>query len=126
GGFRAAGAAMGGVWHLVGGDDPARRREVLDLVGAGQMHRGVVGDARADWVPRAAIDDVVVADRQDAAVIVEADLDIVQLVARMRRGDEMLAPLLDPAHRPGELPGEERDQEILRLGMARARTAAAG
>ncbi len=98
---------------------------MLDLVGAGQVDRGVVGDARADRVPGAAIDDVVVADRQDAALVVEADLDIVQLVARMRRGHEMLAPLLDPAHRPAEAAREERDQEILGVGVALAAEPAA-
>src|SRR5439155_26316722 len=80
---------------------------------------------RADRVPGAAIDDVVVADGKDKALIVEGDLDIVQLVARMRRGHEMLAPLLDPAHRPAEPPREERDQEILRVGMALAAEPAA-
>ena len=64
---------------------------MLDLVGAGQVDRGVVGDPRADRVPGAAIDDVVVAKGEDAAVIVEPHLDIVQLVARMRGAHQMLA-----------------------------------
>ena len=125
GGFRPPGAAIGRVRHLVGGDDPARGGEVLDLVGAGQVDRGVVGDARADRVPGAAIDDVVVAEREDAALVVEPDLDIVQLVARMRRGHEMLAPVLDPAHRPAEAAREERDQQVLGIDVALAAEAAA-
>ena len=59
---------------------------MVDLVGAGQVHRGVVGDAGADRVPGAAIDDEVVAEREHPAVVVEADLDIVHLVARMAGG----------------------------------------
>ena len=89
------------------------------------MDRGVVGDAGADRVPGAAIDDVIVAQREDAAVVVEADLDIVQLVARMRRADQVLAPVLDPAHRPPELAGEECDQQVFGVDMALAAEAAA-
>ncbi len=125
GGFRAAGAAIGRVRHLVGDGDAARGGQVLDLVGAGQMHRGVVGDARADRVPGAAIDQVIVAQRQDMAVIVKADLDIVQLVARMRRTHQVLAAAFDPAHRPAEPAGEKGDQEILGIDMALAAKAAA-
>src|SRR5439155_581453 len=104
GGFRAAGAAIGRVRHLVGDGDPARGREILDLVRAGQMHRGVVGDAGADRVPGAAIDEIIVADRDDAAVIVEADFDIMQLVARMGRAHQVLTAVLDPAHPPSGSP----------------------
>jgi uncharacterized protein (DUF427 family) len=45
------------------------------------MHRGVVDHAGADRIPRAAIDDEMVAQRQDAAFVVEAHLDVVHLVA---------------------------------------------
>ncbi len=98
---------------------------MLDLVGAGQVDRGVVGDARADRVPGTAIDDVIVTDREDPTPIVKADLNVVQLVARMRRAHQMLAPLLDPAHRLAEPPGEKRDQQILRVDMALAAEPAA-
>src|SRR5262249_23023273 len=63
-----SGAAIGGVRNLVGHDDPSRGRQILDLVGAGQVNRCVVGDTRPDRVPGAAIDDVVVAYRKDTAV----------------------------------------------------------
>ena len=89
------------------------------------MNGGVVGDARADRVPGAAIDDVVVAQRQNAAIIVKADLDVVQLVARMGRAHQMLAPVLDPAHRPAEPAGEEGDQQVLGIDVAFAAKAAA-
>ncbi len=123
--FRPAGAAIGRVRHLVGDDDPARGRQILDFIRAGQMDRGVVGDTRPDRVPGAAIDDILVADRQNPAVIVKPDLDIVPLVARMGGALEMLAPLLDPAHRPPEPAGEKGDQQILGVDMALAAKAAA-
>ena len=120
-GFRAAGAAIGRVRHLVGGGDPRVDGEVVDLVGPGQMHRGVVGDAGADRIPGAAIDDEAVAEREDAAVVVEADLDVVDLVARMAGAHEMLAPVLDPAHRPFTSARQERNQQVLGIDVALAR-----
>ncbi len=123
--FGAAGATIGGVRHLVGDDDPARRGEILDPVGAGQVHGGVVGDARADRVPGAAIDDVVVAQREDTAVAVEPDLEIVQLVARMGRAHQMLAATFDPAHRTPEPARDKGDQQILGIDMPLAAKAAA-
>ena len=89
------------------------------------MDGGVVGDADADRVPRAAIDEEIVAQREDMAVIVKADLDIVQLVARMAGAQQMLLPLLDPAHRPPEQAGEKRDQQVFGVDMALAAEAAA-
>ena len=71
------------------------------------MNRGVVGDARADRVPGAAIDDVVVAQRQDPTIIVKGDLDVVQLIARMGGAHHVLAPLLDPPHWAAEAAGEK-------------------
>ena len=45
------------------------------------MDGGVVGDPGPDRVPRAAIDEELVAKRDDAALVIETDLDLVQLVA---------------------------------------------
>src|SRR5262249_57383104 len=52
--------------------------------------------AGADGIPRAAIDDETIAQRQDAAVVVKADLDIVELVARVAGAHQVLAAVLDP------------------------------
>src|SRR5262249_36922272 len=50
---------------------------------------------------------------RNATIVVEADLDLVQLVASMGRTDEVFAALLDPAHRaPGET-REEGNQHVL-------------
>jgi hypothetical protein len=81
GGFRAAGAPIRGVRNLVGCGNSGSDGEGVDLVGAGQMHGGVVNHAGAYGIPRPAIDDETVAKRQDATFIVKADLDIVDLVA---------------------------------------------
>ena len=89
------------------------------------MDRRVVGDARSDRVPGAAIDNVIVAQREDAAVVVEADLDVMQLVARMRRTHHVLAAIFDPAYRSSEPAGEERDQQILGIDVAFAAETAA-
>src|SRR5258708_39237724 len=59
------------------------------------------------------------------AVVVEPDLEIVQLVARMGRAHQMLAASLDPAHRPPEPACEEGDQQILGVDMPLAAKAAA-
>ncbi len=63
------------------------------------MGRGVVGDTGPDRVPGAAIDNEIIAQREDTAVLVKADFDLVQLIARMRRAQKMLVPVLEPAHR---------------------------
>ena len=89
------------------------------------MDGGVVGDTGPDRVPRAAIDNVIVAQCEDMTLIVKPDLDIVQLVARMRRAHQVLAAPLDPAHRPAELARQESDQQVLGVDMALAAKAAA-
>ena len=89
------------------------------------MDRGVVGDPRPDRVPGAAIDEVIVAQGQDPAVVVEAHFDIVQLVARMGGAHQVLAAAFDPAHRAPEPAGEKRDQQVFGVDMALAAKAAA-
>ena len=123
--FRPAGAAIGRVRHFVRDDDAARGGKVLDLVGSRQMHGGVIRDARANRVPGAAIDEIVVVEREDMAPIVEADFDIVPLVARMRRAHQMLTALLDPTHRPAEAMREEGHEEVFGIDVPLAAKAAA-
>ena len=45
------------------------------------MNRGVVGDRNPDRIPRAAINQELVAKRDDMAFGIETDLDLVQLVS---------------------------------------------
>ena len=68
---------------------------------------------------------VIVAQCEDAAVIVEPDFDVVQLIARMRRADQVLTPVFDPAHRPPKFACEERDQQVFGVDMALAAEATA-
>ena len=124
-GFGAAGAAIGRVRHFVGRGDAARYGDGADLVRPRHVHGGVIGDAGADRIPGAAIDDKMVAQRQDAAVVVETDFDVVDLVARMARAQHVLVAVLDPFHRPAEPARQIRDQQIFRIDMALdAKTAA--
>ena len=52
----------------------------------------------------------------DSAVGVERGLDLPELVALLRAGDEMLAPVLDPLDRPGEQKRRKRDRDLLGIG----------
>src|SRR4051812_46272346 len=72
-----------------------------------------------------AIDDVVVVDREDVALIVKPHFDIVDLVAGVGGGKEMFAPLLDPPYGPAETACEERDQQVLAIRVALAAEPAA-
>ncbi len=89
------------------------------------MDRGVVGDAGADRIPGAAIDDKIIAQRQDAAGVVETDLDVVDLVARMAGAQHVLVAVLDPFHRPAEPARQIGDQQIFRIDVALDAKAAA-
>ena len=89
------------------------------------MDGGVVDHAGADRIPRPAIDDEIIAQREDAAVVVEADLDLVDLVTRMARAHQMLATVLDPLHRPPQPARQERNQQVLRVDVPLEAEAAA-
>ena len=124
-GLRPSGAAIGSVRHLAGRDDARMDGEIVELVRPGQMHRGVVGDAGADRIPGAAVGNEAVAECEQPAVVVEARLDIVDLVARMAGGHEMLVPVLDPPDRPFHRAREERNEQFLGIDVAfDAKTAA--
>ena len=50
---------------------------------------------------------------------------LVALLARMVGGDQMLAPVLDPFHRPAEPHRRDADQHVLRIEFAADAEAAA-
>ena len=81
------------------------------------MRGGIVRNTRPDRVPRPAIDNEIVAQREDMALVVKADFNLVQLIARMRRRRQVLVPVLEPAHRPPEPSRQKRDQQILGIDM---------
>ena len=99
--------------------------EIVELVRPGQVHRGVVGDTGADRIPGAAVGNEAVAECEQPAVVVEARLDIVDLIARMAGGHEVLVPVLDPPNRPFHGAREERNEQFLGIDVAfHAKTAA--
>ena len=59
-----------------------------------------------------------VADGQDAAFVVERDLNLMAVVTGMRATENMLVPILDPFHRPIEAAREPGDQYVLGIDMA--------
>ena len=63
--------------------------------------------------------------REDAALGVDRGADLVPLLARVIGGDQMLAPVLDPFHRPAEPQRGEADQHVLGIKLAANAEAAA-
>ncbi len=54
-------------------------------------------------------------DAENAAVLVDRDLGVVDLAALMRGGEEMLEPVLDPFHRTIELHRDPRQCDFFRV-----------
>ncbi len=117
GGLRPASATIGRVGHLVGCHDSRRRGEVRNLVGTRQMDGGVVGDRDAHRIPRPTIDEERIPKGDDMALGVEADFDLVQLVARMAGAQQVLLPLFDPAHGAPDETGQEGDHQVFRVDV---------
>ena len=118
-GLEPAGAAIGADGRLGGQRQRHRRVDVLHPVGAAQE----LGDiARPDGAVGAHIGaDVghrLAAQAQDRAVAVAGDPDLAARFARVRRGDQVFAAILDPLDRPAEMPGGEGNQEVLRKALA--------
>ena len=112
-------AAIGADGRFGGQRQRHRRVNVLDAVGAAQE----LGDVtRPDGAVGAHIGaDVghrLAAQTQDHAVAVAGDPDLAARLARVRRGDQVLAAILDPLDRLAEMPGGEGDQEVLRKALA--------
>ena len=95
-------------------------------IGPGQNAGRHVHDARGMGAHIGAlVVEVEVVDRQDAAVGVDRRADAVELLARMIGGDQVLAPVLDPFHRPAETHGGDADQHVLGIELAADAEAAA-
>src|SRR5204863_1678651 len=117
GSFRAACSAVRRVRHFVGGGDTGVDRYRVDFVGAGQMDCGVVGYPSADWIPCSAVHNETVTQRKNATFVVEANIHIVDLVARLTGAQQMFTAVLDPLDWPSELARQKRDQQIFRIDM---------
>jgi hypothetical protein len=68
--------------------------------------------------PGAHVGDEPVDQGHDPPVAVEPDLRVVPLLARVIRRHEMLAPILDPLHRPREAHRGPRDQQVFGVELA--------
>ncbi len=77
------------------------------------MRQRVVGDYEPDHVEGAEVHEHVVAHRQDPSVFRRRDRDAMDLVARVCGCGEVLAALLEPAHRLPELACREHYQHVL-------------
>ena len=88
-------------------------------VRTGQDACGHVHDARGVGAHIGAlVVEIAVVDGEDAALAVDGGADVVQLLARMIGGDQMLAPVLQPLHRAAQPHGGNADQHVFRIKLA--------
>ena len=73
-------SSIWGVRNLIRRSDTRSRCEIRNLVWAEQVDGGVVGNSSTDRVPCAAINDEFIPKSDDPALVIEADLNLVQLV----------------------------------------------
>ena len=100
-------------------------REVVDSVRPREMRGRVVDDRDAERIPCAAVDHEGVTQRENAPLVVEADLGVVVLVARMAGAQHMLAARLDPLYGPADPLREKRHQHVFGIHVTlHAETAA--
>ena len=112
-GLRLAGAPIRRHRHAMRVDAVERDVHGGDPVRPGQ-HRG--GQERHDQAARGVGARVVreaIAQREQAALVVEADLDRVRLRAFLRGGQHVLEAILEPPHRPAQAQRQQRDQHVL-------------
>ena len=122
----AAGRAQRAGRRLVGDDGPEIAGVARHAIGAGQQGGAELGGhqrRRPHVGTDVGADDG--ADGEDAAVAVEADLDLVGDLAGVVGGHEVLAPALDPLHRPPQLERGQRHQDVLRVQLTAHAEAAA-
>jgi hypothetical protein len=105
GGLGSPGAAVGADRGGVGEREPESGLHLGDVVDAGGHQAGQAGQERADAPVGTGILDDIDAVRQDAAVAVSADLDVLELGAALGHADQVLAACLGPAQGPADLAG---------------------
>ena len=59
-----------------------------------------------------------IVDRQDMSLFVDRGADAVALLARVIGGDQMLAPVLDPFHRPAKPQRGRANQHVLGIKLS--------
>ena len=104
--------------RLVGHDHLGRGLEVLEVVGPGQHAHA---DERLDHGQALqvgpGVGHAVVADGEDPAVVVVAHLDVVELLAPVGGGDEVLPAVLDPLDRALDAPRDAAQEDLLRVDL---------
>ena len=99
--------------------------EIGDAMGTEQVGDGIVREHDAPGIVRAEVDPDVVAHGEHRPVAPRADLDVVNLVARMGRRHHVLAPVLGPLHRSPHRHRRRRDQQVFRIAIGLGPEAAA-
>ncbi len=115
GAFRIAGAAHRHGGDLVGLDDAHVELIGRQDVGAGHAGRSVVGQVDALRGIGAFVVDHRAAHAEQPAVGVERDLEVPILFALLDRGEEMLAPVLDPFDRSPQEQAGGGERHFLRV-----------
>ena len=127
GALEAPRRAVGAARRLVREHDVRGALVGRDVVGPGQHAERQLGD---DDPVRAQVGAVVVpqlvAQREQAVLLVEGGLEAVQLLARVVGGDEVLRAVLDPLDGSPERAREVRDEQILGVELPAHAEAAAG
>ena len=113
--LRPAGAAHRRRRHLVG-----EHHHGVELIGRNHIRtrHGRRGDVRHDDAPRhegAGIVQHAAAHAENFCVRVDRDGDAPILIALLGGAQKMLAPVLDPFHRPAQLQRRRRDHGFLRI-----------
>jgi hypothetical protein len=110
------GRAIGGRRCLVGQAEVADRAVSGHAVRSGEDSRCHMHDARGVGAHIGAlVVKITVVDCEDAAFAVDRRANAMELLARVVGSDQVLAPVLDPLHRPVEPHGGDADQHILRI-----------
>src|SRR5262245_40943655 len=102
---------------LVGGDGVSVELQVPDAIGAGQIarrHARFLKGARRPQGVSAGIDVDIAFDPQKRAVTIGRYDQVVGVVARVHRREEMFAPVLDPPHRMLHLHRDRGDGDVFR------------
>ena len=95
------------------------------MVRAQHVGDRIAGDARADRRIGAGIDQERAGQGEDFAIVVETDLDVVNIVARMRRVEDVFVAVLDPLDRAAQFASQPGDENVFRVDMPLAAETAA-
>ena len=117
-------AAVGTHRRLVGGDRIGLQAEMADAIRPGEIarrHARFHERARRPQRIGAGVDVDVALDAEQRAVPVGGDRQVVEVVAGVNRGEQVLAAILDPAHRVSDFQRERGDRDVFRHDVGSCR-----